>query len=105
MDKTDHCLLVGAGAQQFAQECGIETVDQATLITPACQAEWEYFQKYKNAVDSLFNNKYLSLKLYNSFHWLMVLIPGLPLPSDTIRLEPSHWTSTAIWRPQRLPVA
>lgn len=57
MEKTDHCLLVGEGAQQFAQECGVETVDPSALVTAACKAEWEQYQRYKVAVDSLFNNK------------------------------------------------
>ena len=58
MDQTDHCLLVGEGALKFAAECGVESVDPATLVTAACREEWETYKKYKLAVDSLFNNKY-----------------------------------------------
>ena len=57
MDKTDHCLLVGEGANQFAEECDIKFVDPTTLVTAACLEEWETFKKYQTAVDSLFNNK------------------------------------------------
>lgn len=57
MEKTDHCLLVGEGANIFAKECNVPNVDPSTLITEACLEEWHTFEKYKSAVDSLFNNQ------------------------------------------------
>ena len=57
MEKTDHCLLVGEGANMFAKECNMPNVDPSTLITEACLEEWHTFEKYKSAVDSLFNNQ------------------------------------------------
>lgn len=57
MDKTDHCLLVGEGANKFAQECNVPTVEPSSLITEACFEDWKKYEKYKFAVDSLFNNQ------------------------------------------------
>ncbi len=57
MERTEHCLLVAEGAQKFAEECGIQTVDPSTLVTAACREEWENLRKYKVAVGTLFNNK------------------------------------------------
>jgi len=48
---------VAEGAQKFAEECGIQTVDPSTLVTAACREEWENLRKYKVAVGTLFNNK------------------------------------------------
>lgn len=57
MEKTDHCLLVGQGANKFADECGIPQVDPDSLITESVLEEWKVYEKYKHAVDSLFNNQ------------------------------------------------
>jgi len=56
MEKTEHALLVGKGANQFATENGIDHVENSSLITENGLEEWKSFKKYKNAVDSLFNN-------------------------------------------------
>ena len=37
MEKTEHVMLVGAGAAQFARKMGFK---EAELLTPAAQAEW-----------------------------------------------------------------
>lgn len=57
MENTDHCLLVGEGANKFSQECNIPTVEISSLITEASLEEWRIYEKYKFAVDSLFNNR------------------------------------------------
>ena len=57
MEKTEHCLLVGDGANIFAEELNIPLVETSSLVTDACLEEWKTFQQYKNAVDSLFNNQ------------------------------------------------
>lgn len=61
MERTDHCLLVGEGAQRFAQECGIPVENPAGFITEAARNEWEKYRKYKHAVGSLFNNKWVDV--------------------------------------------
>jgi len=38
MERTPHVLLVGAGAEQFARECGVEVAPPA--LTPAAEREW-----------------------------------------------------------------
>jgi isoaspartyl peptidase/L-asparaginase-like protein (Ntn-hydrolase superfamily) len=38
MEKTPHVLLVGAGAEQFARECGIEVAPPA--LTPEAERQW-----------------------------------------------------------------
>ncbi|KAI9561701.1 hypothetical protein GHT06_012661 [Daphnia sinensis] len=63
MEQTDHCLLVGEGANMFANECNVPSVDPSSLVTEACLEEWQTFEKYKSAVDSLFNNQINSLPL------------------------------------------
>lgn len=57
MEKTEHCLLVGDGANRFAEELNIPLVETSSLVTDACLEEWKTFQQYKTAVDSLFNNQ------------------------------------------------
>lgn len=57
MEQTDHCLLVGEGANKFANECNMPIVEQSSLVTETCLEEWKTFEKYKMAVDSLFNNQ------------------------------------------------
>jgi len=56
MEKTEHALLVGKGANQFAVENGVDYVENSSLITQNGIEEWNYYKKYKSAVDSLFNN-------------------------------------------------
>ncbi|XP_057377341.1 isoaspartyl peptidase/L-asparaginase-like [Daphnia carinata] len=63
MEQTDHCLLVGEGANMFANECNVPSVDPSSLVTEACLDEWQTFEKYKSAVDSLFNNQINALPL------------------------------------------
>ena len=57
MDQTDHVLLVGDGANQFAREIGIETIESSNLIAEHCYNEWLTYKQYSAAVNSLFNNQ------------------------------------------------
>jgi isoaspartyl peptidase/L-asparaginase-like protein (Ntn-hydrolase superfamily) len=59
MEKTEHTLVVGAGAEQLAQSTGLELVNQDYLVTPEGRREWETYKKYSKAVSSLF--RYLCL--------------------------------------------
>jgi isoaspartyl peptidase/L-asparaginase-like protein (Ntn-hydrolase superfamily) len=54
MEKTEHTLVVGAGAEQLAQRTGLELVNQDYLVTPEGRREWETYKKYSKAVSSLF---------------------------------------------------
>lgn len=40
MERSEHLMLVGAGAEQFAEEQGIALCDPEELITPAERAAW-----------------------------------------------------------------
>ena len=46
MEKSDHVMLTGTGAEQFAQEQGIETTDQQYFFT---QKRWDALQRIKAA--------------------------------------------------------
>jgi len=56
MEKTEHALLVGKGANQFAVENRVDHVEDSALITESGMEEWKHYKQYKTAVDSLFNN-------------------------------------------------
>jgi beta-aspartyl-peptidase (threonine type) len=56
MEKTPHCLLVGDGARNFADECGIERTPTEQLVTDEARAEYaQYCSEYGRAVSALFN--------------------------------------------------
>lgn len=55
--QTDHVLLVGKGANHFAEEMGIPTVPMETLVTETAQKEWERFMKYHETIQDLFSNR------------------------------------------------
>ncbi|ESO86204.1 hypothetical protein LOTGIDRAFT_179430 [Lottia gigantea] len=41
MEKTDHVLLVGEGANKFAKEMGVPRVEIESLVSPHAKEEWE----------------------------------------------------------------
>jgi beta-aspartyl-peptidase (threonine type) len=45
MEQTEHCFLIGKGAQQFASQIGISELDPRELLTPR---ELKFFEKIKN---------------------------------------------------------
>jgi len=45
MEQTEHCLLIGKGAQRFASQVGISELDPRDLLTPR---ELKFFEKIKN---------------------------------------------------------
>ncbi|XP_064600518.1 isoaspartyl peptidase/L-asparaginase-like isoform X2 [Liolophura sinensis] len=57
MEETDHVLLVGEGANKFAEERGVETVPQSTLVTDDARKSWERFMKFRTTVDVLFRDR------------------------------------------------
>ncbi len=46
MSKTRHILLAGDGAEEFAEENGVERVENSYFSTPARRADWERKQRY-----------------------------------------------------------
>ncbi|CAH1791442.1 unnamed protein product [Owenia fusiformis] len=57
MDKTDHVLLVGRGANMFATEMGVPSVPMETLVTPNAVKEWEEMMAYNQTIRSCFKNR------------------------------------------------
>ncbi|XP_071490527.1 isoaspartyl peptidase/L-asparaginase-like [Diadema antillarum] len=57
MEKTDHLLLAGKGANQFAKEVGIDEVDPSKLVTEEARKMWEEYRKFNKNVDVFFSNR------------------------------------------------
>ncbi|CAC5357271.1 ASRGL1 [Mytilus coruscus] len=57
MDKTDHVLLVGNGANKFAEQMGVESVETKQLVTEEAIREWEQYVKFKVTVNTLFKQR------------------------------------------------
>lgn len=55
--QTDHTLLVGKGANEFAEEIGIHTVPTDSLVTEDAREEWRHFMQFKTTVNVLFRNR------------------------------------------------
>ncbi|XP_069116954.1 isoaspartyl peptidase/L-asparaginase-like isoform X2 [Argopecten irradians] len=55
MEKTDHTLIVGKGANKFAEEVGIETLPTNQLVTESARREWEELMKFRTTVTTLFS--------------------------------------------------
>ena len=55
MERSDHVMLVGDGAHEFATEQGVPFVPDTALVMPAAEAEWEAYQRFSSARDGLFN--------------------------------------------------
>ncbi|XP_021362086.1 isoaspartyl peptidase/L-asparaginase-like [Mizuhopecten yessoensis] len=54
MEKTDHTLIVGKGANKFAEEVGAVTLPTEELVTETARREWEQLMKYHTTVTTLF---------------------------------------------------
>lgn len=50
-------MLVGPGANQFAEEIGIERVSRESLVSEEAIRELESYKAYGNTVDSLFKKR------------------------------------------------
>ncbi|KAK3608611.1 hypothetical protein CHS0354_042609 [Potamilus streckersoni] len=57
MEKTEHVLLVGKGANQFAEEVEMKTVPMSELVTDEAMWEFENFKQYGNTVTQFFGRK------------------------------------------------
>ncbi|KAM4607481.1 isoaspartyl peptidase/L-asparaginase [Polymixia lowei] len=58
MEKTDHTILTGRGANLFAERIGMVTVPTETLVTEYERKEWEKHKKYATGVVELFNSQW-----------------------------------------------
>ena len=57
MEKTNHVMLIGEGANLFAAEMGVPKVDSSELVTPESKKKCEEFDGYKNVVSEVFNTE------------------------------------------------
>jgi beta-aspartyl-peptidase (threonine type) len=57
MEKTEHCMLVGKGALEFAKSVGIEEIDPIELLT---EREIEFLKKIRN------NEKFTSKTVFEN---------------------------------------
>lgn len=57
LEKTDHCLLVGLGANQFAEEMGIPKVPRESLVSEEAIREHDCYTAYGSTVDHLFKKR------------------------------------------------
>ena len=54
MEKTNHVMLIGQGANEFAWEMGVPKIDPLELVTEQSRTMWEEFKRYGQVV-SLIN--------------------------------------------------
>lgn len=57
MDKTKHVLLVGKGANDFAEEVGIKKVPTESLVSEEALRELKCYKEYGNTVNDLFRQR------------------------------------------------
>ncbi|XP_033762526.1 isoaspartyl peptidase/L-asparaginase-like [Pecten maximus] len=55
MEKTDHTLIVGKGANKFAEEVNAVTLPTNQLVTETARREWEELMKFRTTVTKLFS--------------------------------------------------
>jgi beta-aspartyl-peptidase (threonine type) len=51
LEKSEHMMLAGPGAEQFARENGLPLCDPEELITDAARAEWQKLPEQPNATE------------------------------------------------------
>lgn len=56
MEKTDHVMLIGQGANDFAREMGVAEVKPGELVTEEAKREWEDHAKFNRVVTDVFNS-------------------------------------------------
>lgn len=54
LDSTDHIMLVGQGANKFAERMGMPFVSDDELVTADARAQYEAISQYQPGVDDLF---------------------------------------------------
>jgi beta-aspartyl-peptidase (threonine type) len=57
MEKTDHVMLVGAGAERLWDDAGLERVSDTSLVTEEAKQEFHRFNRFNKAVSTLFNRQ------------------------------------------------
>ena len=55
LERTEHVMLIGEGANQFAREMGMPEIDPTELVSEKQLKNWEQFSKYRSVVNVSFN--------------------------------------------------
>lgn len=55
MEKTDHVMLMGQGANKFAEDVGAKRASMEELISLANKKKRDHFSQYSNVVEDVFN--------------------------------------------------
>ena len=61
-------MLIGEGANKFAEEMGVPKVDPSELATPSARKEWEEYDKYKSVISKVFHSTQKKTKNEDSDH-------------------------------------
>ena len=56
MERTDHVMLIGRGANDFAREMGVAEVEPGQLISEIARREWEEYSMFNKVVSEVFNS-------------------------------------------------
>jgi beta-aspartyl-peptidase (threonine type) len=56
MEKTEHVMLIGQGANEFAREVGVAEVEPEQLVSTEAKRKWADYVKYNKVVSDIFNN-------------------------------------------------
>ena len=57
LERTNHTLIVGAGANKLAEEFNLARAGPEYLVTEAGRREWETYRQYSHTVNSLFSQR------------------------------------------------
>ena len=56
MERTEHVMLIGQGANEFAREVGVAEVEPEQLLSAEAKRKWEDYKKYNKVVSAIFND-------------------------------------------------
>lgn len=56
MERTEHVMLIGQGANDFAREVGVTEVEPEKLLSAEAKRKWEDYMKYNKVVSDIFND-------------------------------------------------
>ena len=56
MERTEHVMLIGQGANEFAREVGVAEVEPEQLLSAEAKRKWQDYVKYNKVVSDIFNN-------------------------------------------------
>lgn len=56
MERTEHVMLIGQGANNFAREVGVAEVEPEQLLSAEAKRKWEDYVKYNKVVSEIFND-------------------------------------------------